>query len=283
MNKAVEVLVMWKSLIYMAPLTVLFSINIYATELILSAPPRESKEAGEKLYTPLAEFLSRQLGQPVKYHHPDSWFTYQNKMRDDTYDIVFDGPHFASWRIAHLKHEVLVKLPGSLQFHLVARVDDETTKSAKELIGRYICGISPPNLSTLSVLTHYSNPVRQPIIKGINGGMGKVYKSLEAKKCSGAVLRTAFYQKKLSIDDRNKIKIILTSEPLPNQVITASKRISRANVEKLQLAFLHSKEGAGALDPILRRFAGKAKSFISAQNNEFDGNNQLLEGVIFGW
>lgn len=262
---------------------VLFNINIYATELILSAPPRESKEAGETLYTPLAEFLSRQLGQPVKYRYPDSWFTYQNNMRDNMYDIVFDGPHFASWRIEHLNHEVLVKLPGKLQFYLVARVDDDTTRTPNELIGRYICGISPPNLSTLSVLNHFHNPVRQPVIKGINGGMKKVYKSFEAKKCSAAVLRTTFYQKKLSQEDRDKIKIIFTSEPLPNQMITASKRISPADVEKLQFAFLKSEEGMEALEPILKRFGGKARSFVPAENNEVDGKNQLLEGVIFGW
>jgi len=273
---------MWKKLICMVPI-VLFNIEIHAKELILSAPPRESKEAGEKLYQPLADFLTEQLGKPVKYVYPDSWFTYQNKMRNDEYDIVFDGPHFASWRMTHLKHEALVKLPGSLQFHLVAHSGDSTINTTKDLIGRYICGISPPNLSTLSILAHYNNPVRQPIIKGIKGGMGKVYKSLNANKCPSAVLRTAFYKKKLTTEQRNTIKIIYTSKPLPNQVITASKRVSRANMEKVQLAFLKSQQGADALEPIRKRFAGKAKSFIMADNKEFAGNNQLLEGVIFGW
>lgn len=274
---------MWKKFVYVVPVIFLFTVNIQAAELILSAPPRESKQDGEKLYTPLAEYLTQRLGQPVKYNHPNSWFEYQNDMRNNVYDIVFDGPHFASWRIEHLNHTALVKLPGSLKFHLVALTDDETVRTTDELIGRYICGISPPNLSTLTVLAHYSNPVRQPIIKGINGGMGKVYKSLIAKKCSAGVLRSAFYKKKLKDKDREKVKIIFTSDPLPNQVITASERISRADVEKLRAGFINSKEGGAALTPIRKRFAGKAKAFIPTDNQEYKDHNQLLEGVIFGW
>jgi len=34
---------------------------------------------------------------------------------------------------------------------------------------------------------------------------------------------------------------------------------------------------------ILKRFGGKAKSFIPTKAKEYDGYNMLLEGVIFGW
>ena len=99
-------------------------------------------------------------------------------MRNDKYDIIFDGPHFVSWRMAHLGHEVLVMLSGNLQFVLLTDAKNNKYKSPDDLIGKYICGISPPNLSTVSVLDHFRNPVRQPVIRGIKGGMGKVFKSL---------------------------------------------------------------------------------------------------------
>ncbi|MDH5777459.1 MAG: phosphate/phosphite/phosphonate ABC transporter substrate-binding protein, partial [Gammaproteobacteria bacterium] len=70
----------------------------------MTAPPRESKEAGNKLYTPLANHLSKLLNAKVVYQHPGNWLNYQRDMREDKYDIVFDGPHFISWRLEHLKH-----------------------------------------------------------------------------------------------------------------------------------------------------------------------------------
>jgi len=259
------------------------SSPVLAKDLILSAPPRENKQAGEKLYQPLASFLSKQLGKQVKYVHPGNWLTYQNTMRDDGYDFVFDGPHFASWRVVHLNNVVLAKLPGTLQFYLIANKDDPKVKTSTDLIGRSICGISPPHLSTLSVLAHYSNPVRQPIVKGISGGMGKVYKAFSEEKCSGAVLRTLYFKKKLTDEQKSKVKIVFTSEPLTNQVITASKRISRADMEKIQKELLGTKEGNAALKPILQRFNKKAKNFLKSSNEDVKGVNELLEGVIFGW
>ena len=259
------------------------SKGVVAQDLIFSAPPRESKQAGQALYQPLASFLSKMLDKKVTYVHPGNWLTYQNTMRDGGYDIAFDGPHFASWRVEHLQHEVLVKVPGTLQFYLIINKDDPNVKTSKDLIGRKVCGISPPNLSTLAVLAHYNNPVRQPIIKGISGGMGKVFKTFSEQKCSGAVLRTIYFNKKLTDAQRSNVKIVFTSEPLTNQVITMGKRVSRAEMEKVQIALLNTDEGNAALNPILQRFNKKAKKFLASNNQDVEGVSRLLEGIIFGW
>lgn len=203
--------------------------NAFAKGLILSAPPRETAEAGMKLYGPVAAHLTKLLGVKVTYEHPGNWLKYQREMRNDKYDIIFDGPHFIAWREAHLGHEALVKLPGNLQFMLVADKGSEAIKEPNDLIGKNICGISPPNLSTLSVLDHYRNPVRQPVIKGIKGGMGKVYKSIavrDKKKCDAAVLRTAFHKKKLKPKQKAGIKTLFKSKVMPNQGVSVSQRVS---------------------------------------------------------
>jgi hypothetical protein len=61
----------------------------------------------------------------VRYEHPGNWLHYQRNLRNDMYDIVFDGPHFASWRMEHLEHDMLVKLPGNLQFYLLTGADND--------------------------------------------------------------------------------------------------------------------------------------------------------------
>lgn len=259
-------------------------LSAYAEGLVLTAPPRESAENGMKMYGPIAEHLTKTLGVKVTYLHPGNWLNYQREMRNDKYDIVFDGPHFISWRVAHLGHEALVKLPGKLQFMLVYDKNNESYEHPDDLIGKKICGISPPNLSTLSVLDYYRNPVRQPMIKGIKGGMGKVHKALTDKKagCDAAVLRTAFYKKKLPKAQRENLKSLYLSKALPNQGISVSKRVSQAIKEKIRNELTIGK-GVASTKAILKRFGGKAKSFIPATLKEYDGHNMLLEGVIFGW
>lgn len=265
-----------------------FSITLHlsaqAEGLVLSAPPRESAEKGMKMYGPIAEHLTQVLGVKVEYVHPGNWLNYQREMRNDKYDIVFDGPHFIAWRVAHLGHEALVKLPGKLQFMLVYDKNGEKFSHPDDLIGKRICGISPPNLSTLSVLDYYRNPVRQPMIKGVNGGMGKVHKTLFSKKagCKAAVLRTAFYNKKLAQDQRDNLNTLFKSKSMPNQGISVSQRVSKQVKEKIRKE-LTIGQGVVSTRGVLKRFGGKAKSFIPTDAKEYAGHNMLLEGVIFGW
>lgn len=253
-----------------------------AEALIMTAPPRESEQAGKQQYQITASYISEVLGRPVRYQHPGAWLRYQHDMRNDVYDIVFDGPHFASWRVTHLGHEMLVRLPGSLQFHLLAAADNEQVSEPDDMIGRKFCGISPPNLSTLSILGHFRNPVRQPVVRGVKGGMGAVYKAFQQKQCEAFVVRTAYYRNAMSEEDRKGLKVVYTSPAMPNQSISASSRLTAEERNKLRQALL-SEAGTRALQPTLKRFASKAKSFIATDNAEFEDYNTLLEGVIFGW
>ena len=250
---------------------------VFAQDLVFTAPPREKPEAGEKTYGPLVAHLSKLLGKKVVYVHPRNWLNYQREMRDDKYDIVFDGPHFISWRMAHLNHDVLVKLTGTLEFFLLAEKDDVEIAKHDDLVGKNICCISPPNLSSLSILALFPNPVQQPVLKGVTGGMGGVYSTFSNNKnnCRAWILRTSFYKKKLKEEDRAK--------PIPNQGISVSKRLS-ARDKSLMLQSLTLGDGVKASQPILTRFGGKnAKPMVPAKTEEYRGHNLLLEGVIFGW
>ncbi|MDH5323862.1 MAG: phosphate/phosphite/phosphonate ABC transporter substrate-binding protein [Gammaproteobacteria bacterium] len=253
--------------------------NPVSAELVLSAPPREAEQAGVKLYGPLATHLSQLLGEKVSYEHPKNWLQYQRDLRRGRYDIVFDGPHFISWRQEHLKHEVLVKLPGALEF-VVAVDNGDTIQSVKELVGKKVCGIPPPNLATLTVIDLFKNPVRQPVIWGVPGGFKKVLLAFEAKQCRAAVFRTNFYMK-LPKHKREKMRVLYKSSPLPNQGISVSTKVSNENKKRI-IRSLTVGEGKVAARKISSRFAGD-KSFVAARKEDYSLYNLLLEGVVYGW
>ena len=255
----------------------------FSADLIFTAPPRESAQAGQKLYAPVAKYLSQLLNRKVTYKHPGNWFSYQNNMRKDKYDIIFDGPHFISWRVAHINHEVLLKLPGELKFMVVTNSSNAELNEGKDLIGKIFCGISPPNLSSLSFLASFKNPVLQPKVKGIKGGMGKVFKAFSKNECPAAVLRNTFYKKKLTDAQQQNLKIIFNSQSLPNQAISVSSRLSRAEKDKMATGLVTGK-GASSTNGIIKRFGGKkVQSFVTTTNEEYKNYNSYLEGVIFGW
>lgn len=255
-----------------------------SAEFVMTAPPRENAEAGAKIYAPLAEHLSTILGEKVIYKHPKNWLEYQRDLRHDVYDIVFDGPHFVSWRLAHLKHEVLVKLPGTLEFVIVVNKDDREIKNMKHLVGKKICGIPPPNLATLTVIEQFQNPVRQPIIWGVKGGFPSVFKTFKKGGCRAAVFRTTFFNKKLTEADRATMRVLYKSKALPNQAISVSRRIDSKYKKKIIRSLTLDETGKKAALGITKRFGGKkAPPFIAAKNKEYSEHSELLEGVVFGW
>ena len=146
-------------------------------ELVLSAPPRGKVENENKTYQPVAEYLSKATGRKIVYRHIDNWLSYQSEMQKGKIDIVFDGPHFVSWRMAALQHEPIAKLPGKLAFVAVVRADDQEINDPSDLAGRAVCAFAPPNLATLTFLAQFENPARQPRIVNVES-FGQAYKMM---------------------------------------------------------------------------------------------------------
>ena len=257
------------------------SFSAAQTKLILSAPPRETPQAGQEQYGVIAKELSKVLGMEVVYEHPGNWTNYAALMRAGKYDILFDGPHFAAWRMKHVNHVPVVRLPGALKFLILAHAENNQIKSLRDLIGKNICGLASPNLGTMAVFALYENPVIQPEIKVIKGGMKNVLQAFLRGECEAAVVRDKVY---LSLPQEKKdlIKIIDKSEDMPNQTITVSTKISVYNRDKIQ-KFLVSKEGAKTAEKLLGIYSRNNKIFLPADINEYMGLEKLIEGVVYGW
>ncbi|MGD8497837.1 MAG: PhnD/SsuA/transferrin family substrate-binding protein [Chromatiales bacterium] len=252
-------------------------------QLILTAPPRESPEAGERMYGPLARQLTELLGRPVVYEHPKAWQTYSFQMRRGRYDIVFDGPHFAAWRMVHIEHVPLVKLPGSLVFVVITQADNDEVRSLDDLNARKVCGIASPNLGTMTLLSQYPNPARQPLVVDVRqGGFKAVYQAWKDGKCEAAVMRDAFFAKKVPEEDKAGIKVIFTSRPVPNQTITVGPRITATQRSRLVEQWL-TETGAVGAQGIFQRFSRRTTRFDPADPVAYNGLNNLLEGLVWGW
>ncbi len=250
-------------------------------DLVLSAPPREKPEAGEAYYAPIAKQLSKVLGEPVVYRHPGNWHNYSKDMRLGKYDIVFDGPHFSAWRIKNTNHVPVARLPGSLRFVILAHADDTKVNSLRDLVDKPVCGLASPNLGTVIVHSVFHNPVIQPEIKIVKGGMRVVLKKFFERECRYAVVRDKMFFA-LPEEKQKLAKVIVHSHPLPNQTITVNAALRSDKINKIR-NYITSKEGAQTANKLLARFSKKKMYFIKTEASEFLDLETLLQGVVYGW
>jgi hypothetical protein len=181
----------------------------------------------------------------------------------------------------HVNHIPVARLPGTLKFVILARADDRQINSLHDLIGKPICGLASPNLGTVSMFSLYNNPVIQPEIKVIKGGMRNVVQAFFRGECRAAIVRDKVYDR-LPAEKRDLVKIIDKSEEMPNQTITVSTRVSLYNRDKIQ-KYLTSGEGAKTAEKLLSAYSRNNRVFMPANINEYVDLEKLIEGVVFGW
>jgi len=242
-----------------------------SANLVLSAPPLGKPEVQEKMYRPLAAYLGKALGETVEYRHPDNFGLYQAEMQLGKYDIVFDGPHFAEWRVVKLHHEILVKTPGQLVFVVVVKDKDKEYQSLQDLRGRSLCGLAPPNLATQTIFQHYR--IAQPNLL-LAPSFPVAFKQMLAGKCTAVILAKRTYEE-LSKTATIKSRVIFTSKGFPGLTITASSKISEKKKDTLRMKLL-SPEAKAALPGFMRQYTA-GKGFVPANQEEYLGTEQLLK------
>jgi len=202
-------------------------------QYVFSAPPRESAQAANEIYGPIAEYLSKVTGKRVVFRYSSNWINYQSEMRKGEYDLLFDGPHLNAWRAAHLQHNILVKAPGDTTFVVAVKRNNDKLQDLKQLMGRAICGMSPPNLGTLTVLGQFDNPLRQPLIVSTQG-WDRIYHEMQAGHCVAAILPTRNLAK---YDPQGTAtRVIFTAKTYPGQALSAGPRISPEDQAKIARA-----------------------------------------------
>ena len=174
---------------------------------LFSAPPREPLEVGRKIYGSIADYLTKVTGLKFVYEPSDNWPTYQKALLENRYDLVFDGPHFVSWRMTQRRHRPLIKIPGDFIFVFLARQDNPRITSVEDLAGRTVCGHAPPNQGTLRMYKMFKNPMRVPFIVNVKGWRN-IYKSMIAGKCHGAIVPLKIFREV----DQGEAKVLHTTK-----------------------------------------------------------------------
>jgi ABC-type phosphate/phosphonate transport system substrate-binding protein len=245
-------------------------------ELVFSAPPRGSYAEEVAIYQPIVELLTKVIGRKVTYQYSDNWLSYSKDMTDGSYDIVFDGPAFNGWRIDKLGHTPLAKLPQDFIFVIITKADNDRIRQVKDLAGRKICAHAPPNLGTLTLLSQFDNPARQPLIIETKG-WDNAYKGMLAGKCAATVVPINNLTKN-DAGAKKLTKTLYQHKAMPNQAISVGPRVAPELHKKIAQALL-SEEGKQATAKLRAAYAGK--DFVPATREEYAGLGNLLNSSLY--
>lgn len=241
-------------------------------ELVFAAPPRETSSVGEKRYQPIANYLSHVLNRKVVYRYPKTWGAYRTEMLQGDYDIVFDGPHFNSYRAEKMHYNILAKIPIKHQFVIIVNKDNAKAEKVSDLAGHTFCTHPPPNLGTLSLLSHFQNPARQPAIVNTKGWKN-IYLGVASGRCEGGILPLANLRK--FDKDGKHVRIIYKDAAIPNQAFSAGPRLSKQEQQRIAKALVS--ESATHPTAELRSAFRVGKHFAPANNSEYRGISEYLK------
>lgn len=240
--------------------------------IIFAAPPRETLAAGEAKYAPVADYLTKVLKKRVVYKHPGTWGVYRTEMLKGKYDIVFDGPHFNSYRAEKLRHNILVKIPIRHEFVVIVRKGEKRFNNIEQLAGRTFCTHAPPNLGTLTLLSQFPNPSRQPAIINTKGWKN-IYNGVQSGKCTAGILPIINLKK---YDATGTLaKIVWKNRALPNQAFSAGPRLNKKEQRMIASALVSSRSSAATSK--LRAAYRVGEKFELATNQEYLGVSEYLK------
>jgi len=238
--------------------------------------PTQSLKKTQELYGPLVDYLAKTTGKNIKLVPARNFLEYTSKMRKGKYDIIFDGPHFVSWRMSKVNHVPIARLPGKLVFGAIVK-DGGTITEIKQLIGKKVCAVNSPNLATLMVSDSFPNPVQQPVIVSARS-FKDAFKCLKSGKGHAAFLPMGFWKKFKKKGKTDGLRVLYTTKkkPLPTRTFSISQRVDAVTRSNIQKALLNAEGQAGA-QPLLKRF--NRKKFVDAPSSEFKGLSRLLLSV----
>ena len=248
--------------------------------LVFTAPPRGKKD--KETYEPIVKFLTESLGRTVIYDAPTSWEYYNSQMRQNKPDIIFDGPHFNSWRMSNIGHTIIVKIP---QLHIwnVIVSDNSELSGLNDLVGKRVCLQGASNFAKLTFLHHFKNPVRQPVFVPIKS-REQGYNSVVGDRCIATVVSESELKKYNAKYAKSKplVKVLHRHKPYPNQAFSVSGNLSPQLQKSIKAAFLSS-AGHNATKILRKRYANN-KPLVAAPQKEYRHVQDVLENAYgFGY
>lgn len=238
--------------------------------LVLLVQPLPREEMPAETLQPLADYIAALSGRPCRIDKPPNFPAYWEAVRRRRYDLAFDAPHFADYRVQRFGFNVLVKTPETASYSLIMRADARTRDPAS-LIGKRVATLGMASIGTPRLNALFPNPIRQPVLVDVAASEDGLGLLLE-KKVQGAFLPTARVGEQLG---GHGITVVLTTEPIARLTLSAAPTLPRDLTQKIRTGLLRAHTTAAGR-AMLRAIG--LDYFEAATNEEFANQRYVLRG-----
>ena len=245
-------------------------------ELVFGSVAMDIPAEMHKRLTPLTAYLSQELGMPVRLQLSPNMGDAINKLASGAVDLAYLTP--VAYIDSHAKGstQLLVKTVtkgrDSFQLMIVARADGPV-KSPADLRGRSFAfgdpkallqravvvgaGVALDELGETAFIGHYDNIARGVMAGDFDAGIVKDTKAYEWEK--------------------QGLKIIYTSEPLPPYNIAVRGKLDPAIAARLKVAFLKLDVNNPEHLPVIRALNKNYDGFADTSDSEYDVVRRLVK------
>src|SRR5574337_234765 len=216
-------------------------------ELRVSAIPDENPTELMRIYTPFAEYLSREIGIPVKYYNVVDYAATVEGLAAKKLDMVwYGGFTFVQARKRTGNTIPVVSREEDLHFHSKFIARPETgIKTLTDLKGKSfsfgsVSSTSGHLMPRYFLLENGINPERDFATFSFSGAHDATALWVESGKVDAGALNEAVWDKLIERKkvDPSKVKVFWTTPPYIDYVWTVRGDLDSALVEKIAAAFM---------------------------------------------
>jgi phosphonate transport system substrate-binding protein len=208
----------------------------------LGVAPHTSARVILEMYQPLRTQLEKALGTPVEVITAPDFTEFARRMLRQEYDIAVTTGHQA--RLAQTDGEYSPLTTYSADFRAVAVVAGSSKfKTARDLIGKPVLGLSPTSLVTLWG-QHWMKQAGNPDTLRYVSASDSVGRLVLSGEASAGFMSLANYQS-LSRELQAQLRFLVISDPLAGRVYMLNKRQAthKEVIDSALSAFAGSAEG----------------------------------------
>lgn len=225
-------------------------------ELVFAFQPQENPEKLQLNAKAMTEFLSKEIGMPVKVYLPTDYAAVVEALRAGHAHVAY----FSAW-----PYMLARKLAGADIIAAEVRGDGQTyyysqwyarkdsgIESLKDAKGKKAAFTAPSSTSGYlfpfaklveeGLLESKGNPMKFFSIVTFAGGYEQALKALVNKRVDVAAASDYAFGRYLSAEEQAQIKVIAKQGPVPSHCIAAKNSLSQALRDRIQTALLKLNE-----------------------------------------
>jgi phosphonate transport system substrate-binding protein len=256
------------------------------TELVMGIFPRRAADVTEKLFTPLAAYLSRQLGRPIRLETTHNFVSFWDNVDKQRYDIVhFNQYHYVRSHKSR-GYRVILKNEEHNRSTIAASLfvrKDSGINSIMDLKGRKIAFgggktamvsyIAASHLLEVGGL-HEGDYVTTFAINPPRAAIAVYYQQASAAGAGDIVKLLPRVRKEIDVSE---LKSLATSPPMAHLPWAVKQDMSPQISRRIQ-AILSQAEETPAGKKVLA--AAQLTNLIIASDTEYDPHREIIRSVL---